>query len=478
MSNSITVNGKPAVKLVEKRRIAYIVCAAVILIGLLVALTAGFNKGPEFGGYSATISYGGGLTDDNFKTRSAEVKEFLHDVIDGEGKGYAVTVQRVAHQTSDTINHAVYVRFNVRTNHDVSTVETDFKTSLETALSAQFPGNPYAARVEVSHITAGTTFQPYVWVMSAIAVAAVLAFVYLGIRFDGKSAAAAAIGAVVSLLVTTALVAVCRIELSAAYVGVAAVTVGLSFILSVIYLTRLRQNRKNPAYDGVSAADMQNSVVRDVLPLAVIVAVPFVLFTIAITVAGGVAGAYLGAALFAGIIGAYAVSGFIIPALALEFSGANRIVETAVYNKPKPKKKTGRDKPVAEKPAKRAEKPEEVEEEAEEIVENINDRIEPDVVIEGGSEYARSDASAKPVEVIPEDDVTAELPELGELDDEADAVETLEADTPETETAPDAPAERESLDEAAVQEADVAPDSSAESVTDGATEDSTEDNKD
>lgn len=231
----------------------------------------------------------------------------------------------------------------------------NFVPTLQQSIRDTFGDTADSAIVTVTyHSVENQPYYEFIWrTATGAAVAFVLLFAYVAIRFKVGMGVTALIAAVHDVLLTLAVVALLRIPAGVTLIGVAAFSLLLSAVLNLIVFGKMRrdfrsEDRKNlPAREGVALA------VKDSLKNVLIVCI----LLAALTVCMGAVGAFIGfdllsvmlSTLMAIVVSAYS-SLFLSPAIYAcikERSDANR-AKKAKYNYASEKKQ--------EKAAKAAEK--------------------------------------------------------------------------------------------------------------------------
>ena len=248
---------------------AVVILAGAILLGLL-----GFNYGAD--------------------VPSSKRFEVIYDTVVTIGEDTEEQLQKLCEDTFAE-NGLTVVEKHVYTMTGGGSVEYVFagdadtdalkaaKTAVETALTDE--NGIYAdADTSVSfHEVERQYFTEATWRGAvAIAVGAVVALVYVGVRFGVGKALAGLIGAAHDALFTLAVIVICRIPVFGyAPVLFAAFAVFVSLMLWGFVCAKMRANFKDPAYVGLSAAEAVEesrvSALRPVLGVVVVTALAFAL---------------------------------------------------------------------------------------------------------------------------------------------------------------------------------------------------------
>lgn len=338
-------------KPVSKKRL--FVCLAVSLVILIAGAFLfgfmGFNPDSTMDDYNMieVTDYFSSFREENAAEGSQSLYDYCRSQI--EDAGFNISGERATDSTAlgDTMEFTV-------TGGTESELQT-FVTKLQGDIEKKFGATADSAVVTVAyHSVENQPYYEFIW-RTAIgaAVAFVLLFAYVAIRFKVGMGVTALIAAVHDVLLTLAVVALLRIPAGVTLIGVAAFSLLLSAVLNLIVFGKMRrdfhsEDRKNlPAREGVALA------VKDSLKNVLIVCI----LLAALTVCMGAVGAFIGfdllsvmlSTLMAIVVSAYS-SLFLSPAIYAcikERSDANR-AKKAKYNYASEKKQ--------EKAAKAAEK--------------------------------------------------------------------------------------------------------------------------
>ena len=270
-------------RIVQNRKKWFAIPAIVLALAIIAGVVYGvvfngavFNAGVDFtGGYAITVSIGAGL--DNEETR-ADYEERITDVIENPGeysaeladmnvKGLNVRSFSVQKEGADK---ELKVLFTAPGYSDSQMVGTDDSRDgivyllcdaiLEAVRSSEDIFGINAVPEE--RVTASIGAELIVAVVCAAALFLALMFVYLSIRYDFAMAGSMILGVVIDLVMTTALMCIFRIELSAMFVIALIAVLVLSLAGKLIVFSDARRAVKEKGA-SVSPTDIANSSVRD-----------------------------------------------------------------------------------------------------------------------------------------------------------------------------------------------------------------------
>lgn len=270
-------------RIVQNRKKWFAIPAIVLALAIIAGVVYGvvfngavFNAGVDFtGGYAITVSIGAGL--DNEETR-ADYEERITDVIENPGeysaeladmnvKGLNVRSFSVQKEGADK---ELKVLFTAPGYSDSQMVGTDDSRDgivyllcdaiLEAVRSSEDIFGINAVPEE--RVTASIGAELIIAVVCAAALFLALMFVYLSVRYDFAMAGSMILGVVIDLVMTTALMCIFRIELSAMFMIALIAVLVLSLAGKLIVFSDARRAVKEKGA-SVSPTDIANSSVRD-----------------------------------------------------------------------------------------------------------------------------------------------------------------------------------------------------------------------
>jgi len=213
----------------KNRKIYFAISLVLVAATLLGALILGVDRDVQFrGGVLLTYSYTGDVSSDAF---AAAAQESL---------GRPVTLQESTDLATGRQNFVISLA-------DASGVDAAAQTALTEALSAAFPENDLQLiSSNVVNATIGGEF--FRKSLVAVAFAAVLMVVYVGIRFKRISGWSAGLTAVVALLHDLAIVFAVfvwgRFSINANFIAVCLTIIGYSLNDTIVIYDRIRENKR------------------------------------------------------------------------------------------------------------------------------------------------------------------------------------------------------------------------------------------
>ena len=229
------------------------IAAVFIVAGIVLFALLGFNYSAEHS-QQKTIAI-----DYNFVVeqteREDELKELCKEVLDGQKLSYTehdpVNKQENFADTGD--KQLVYSFKSNTTREALDSACAALKTKLE-----EFRGTEQTLVINVSvHEYEAHTFGDAAWRGAiAIAVGAVVALIYIGIRFGIGSALTGLVACVSDVFCTLGILAITRLPLyTASPLLLAAIAAFCSLLLWMIQCAKMRENFKDPAFGTLSALE-------------------------------------------------------------------------------------------------------------------------------------------------------------------------------------------------------------------------------
>ncbi len=151
-------------KIVEKRKILYIVPAAIVVLAIIMGIIFQFtlgsavNLGMDFtGGYTVEVELSTKLTDDNYDSYASQIEDIFENLSDDDGNKYGLKVSSMQKQGSGE-TAAIYVRYqSVKEEKGVDTqslMENEINIKLIEELNELFKITPSAVNYDGGKVTA------------------------------------------------------------------------------------------------------------------------------------------------------------------------------------------------------------------------------------------------------------------------------------------------------------------------------------
>ena len=221
------------------------ISAGIMVLALLLSLFGmGINVGIDFsGGMSMQYTMGEAVTQSD-----------IEGVLNGIGlKDYAVSVQGTG---KDSIN----IRIKAIDEDGVQGVQA----SITEALQAKYPNAAIYGDVNYVGPVAGATLLRNAFL--SVLIAALCMLIYIAIRFDFNSGAAAVLGLVHDVLIMLSFMVILRsfVQMNSSFIAAMLTIVGYSINNTIIIFDRIRENaRKMPS--STPRVDVVNRSIKECL---------------------------------------------------------------------------------------------------------------------------------------------------------------------------------------------------------------------
>jgi len=221
------------------------ISAGIMVLALLLSLFGmGINVGIDFsGGMSMQYTMGEAVTQSD-----------IEGVLNGIGlKDYAVSVQGTG---KDSIN----IRIKAIDEDGVQGVQA----SITEALQAKYPNAAIHGDVNYVGPVAGATLLRNAFL--SVLIAALCMLIYIAIRFDFNSGAAAVLGLVHDVLIMLSFMVILRsfVQMNSSFIAAMLTIVGYSINNTIIIFDRIRENaRKMPS--STPRVDVVNRSIKECL---------------------------------------------------------------------------------------------------------------------------------------------------------------------------------------------------------------------
>lgn len=229
------------------------ISAVVVLAGIILMAVLGFNRSAEYpNNYTVEVGY-------NVIVKNSDEKlETLEKIVDEAFKDAGLTVKKaekgIGEDTSLDWSVIRYTFSKGATQEKLNTAKSSIEAKLKTAFAAD---EHVETQVDVHKNENLSTSYTVIWRSSlAIGVGVIVGLIYVGIRFGVGSALTGLTLAAHDALFTVCLFAIFRIPVySAAPVLYAAIAAIVSVVLWLITCMKLREQKKDPAFKGVTAEE-------------------------------------------------------------------------------------------------------------------------------------------------------------------------------------------------------------------------------
>ncbi len=281
----------------------------IVLVGIVLLSTLGFNLGIDFtGGSNMTIFVDGEGT---YSSQTYDVDKDLN-AIEGKVnevlKGYGLfvnTIQKTTMSDKDmglSEGSAVIVKYQNDNSLETEEIES-MNENIRLALLKEFGFVSEDVTLEtLSHetnkglvanggvTTASASAELMMKSFIALLVAVLLILIYVAFRFELTSGLAAILALFHDLLVTASVMLICRIEINVSFIAALITILGYSINNTIIIFDKMREDMKskqnaNEKIDNVSIANnaVKSTMMRSVLTMITTFIMIFMITVIGVT---------------------------------------------------------------------------------------------------------------------------------------------------------------------------------------------------
>ncbi len=246
---------------VTKRRLIWVLIpVAIILIGVILISTLGFNLGIDFTG-GTVISVVPNDINIEDESKYNEVKADIESVL-AEYDLKATQFQKVENDEGLAIN----VRFQDKagaTEEDMNKlINNDLIPSLYEKFGMDQNNSKFDNFIQASdRIGATASGELLLKALIAIMVAVVLILIYIAIRFEVASGLAAIVALFSDMLITCSLVLMFRIQVNSTFIAALITIIGYSINNTIIVFDRIREIRKQDENKTMTNEQIANKAV-------------------------------------------------------------------------------------------------------------------------------------------------------------------------------------------------------------------------
>ena len=328
--------------------------AVIILVGIILFATVGFNLGLDFTGGSVLTVYsnkGGEILKADGVTSVAKYDLDKGDEYDSFRNQIQETLVesgitgKVVFQTTtvniDEINvsegQAVIVKYqniNGATANEITAKNEEIVNALLEKFEYTSQTEYKKAITNGGVITASASDELLMKAFLAMLVAVILILIYVAIRFEITSGLAAILALCHDLVVVTSLVLLCRITVNSSFIDDLVTILGYSINNTIIIFDRIRENVRSGKFENVSNSTIANISVKETMTRSVYTTLT-TFVTILLVAASGVPDIRAFALpITFGILAGFYSSVFITPGLwAIAFRGSKKKKEKTVKKK-------------------------------------------------------------------------------------------------------------------------------------------------
>lgn len=246
---------------VTKRRLIWLLIpVAIILVGVILVLTIGFNLGIDFTG-GTIINVVPNEIDISDSNNYQQVTNDIEAVLSEYGLK-STQFQIVENDQGQ----AVSVRFQDKAGADEKEMNVLINDKIIPALYEKFGmdknDDRFANYVQASdRIGATSSSELLLKALIAIMASIVLILIYIAIRFEVASGLSAIVALFSDVLVTCSVVLMCRIQINTTFIAALITIIGYSINNTIIIFDRVRELRKLDENKGKSNEELANMAV-------------------------------------------------------------------------------------------------------------------------------------------------------------------------------------------------------------------------
>lgn len=246
---------------VTKRRLVWLLIpVAIILVGIILVSTIGFNLGIDFTG-GTIINVVPNEIDISDSNNYQQVTNDIEAVLSEYGLK-STQFQIVENDQGQ----AVSVRFQDKAGADEKEMNVLINDKIIPALYEKFGmdknDDRFANYVQASdRIGATSSSELLLKALIAIMASIVLILIYIAIRFEVASGLSAIVALFSDVLVTCSIVLMCRIQINTTFIAALITIIGYSINNTIIIFDRVRELRKLDENKGKSNEELANMAV-------------------------------------------------------------------------------------------------------------------------------------------------------------------------------------------------------------------------
>ena len=296
---------------VKKFKYFIIAPLVLLLVGIVLFFTIGFNKGIDFtGGTQVNVYVGPTLT-------QTEVREEVEDKIEKVLSNNGISISGDYRESTNDLGLCLSFRYQPLKNKTEKEME-----QINSVVSQQlFDEFGYDSQDDIeknyvqvnSNIDASVGTSLVVNVFSAVVIASLVILLYMFIRFGVTSAMSALLCVYHDVLIMLVLALICRIEINTPFTASVIAVMFLSFINTALYFDKIRETVKLD--NVIQNKQIANATVKQNLPQSIlfnsIILGALVLFA---TIAVGQVASFAVPVIF-GVLASFYSSNFIAPTL-------------------------------------------------------------------------------------------------------------------------------------------------------------------
>lgn len=254
----------------------------IIMVGLILFFTVGFNLGLDFTGGTVIKVYANeqGIIEGATKfdvNKNADFN-YMHEKINDVLKEYGLSINSSRTSSIEFNNisgQAIEVRYqNVSgaNGTEIAELNKEIRVKLQDAFGYKDISveKQYAAAVSAPEVVTATASSELLMnAFIAMLVAVVLILIYVAFRFEITSGLAAILALFHDLLIMASLVLIFRVTINSSFVAALVTILGYSINNTIIIFDRIRENAKSGNYEKASNSMIANASVKQTMTRSV-----------------------------------------------------------------------------------------------------------------------------------------------------------------------------------------------------------------
>lgn len=298
--------------------------AVIILVGLVLLCTLGFNRGIDFTGGSTMTIYidSNGSYGEQYDIKDLnKIEEAIQSVLDGHGLKITTVQTTTMNIESPRIEEgdAVIVKYqndNKLTTEEITEVNNQIREELRVKFG--YDGEDEEKLVEYGGVTtASASAELMMKSFIALLVAVVLILIYVALRFELTAGLAAILALFHDVLLTASVVLICRIQINVAFIAALITILGYSINNTIIIFDRMRSELKvaKNANERIDNNKIANVAVKGTMLRSILTGITTFIMILMITIIGVADIREFAFPIMIGILAGFYSSVFITPGL-------------------------------------------------------------------------------------------------------------------------------------------------------------------
>ena len=277
MNNS---SKNPFNNIVANSKIWFLIPLVILIAGIIVFATLGFNLGIDFtGGTVIEIDAGNNFNVEN----SAQVKnQYKNDITKVlNDNGLKISYYQIQGELDDVTVVVRYQDIAGKTEEQMEEISATVVSQLIEKLGLNVEDVSQSQR-----IGATASGELIINCMLAILVAVILMLIYIAIRFELSFGLSAIFGLLHDVFIMLSLMAIFRIQMNAQFVAALITIIGYSINNTIVVFDRIRDNKKRELYAGYSNAYITNVSVKETLTRTIYTTITTLLAIVLLAILG------------------------------------------------------------------------------------------------------------------------------------------------------------------------------------------------